>query len=409
MGDRIEATLVRYEDDEALLAVRGADGREGLRLVPVSELGGYDLVEEGSADPALEAELKAWETPFPSWRPASERVAGALLGAALGDALGVRYENMSANRLSRFLPGDLADGMGFASDDTEHAAMTVAAIAEGGGDPARFARAMARRLRLWFAAVPPGVGLATLKSCARLCLGVPPERSGVFSAGNGPLMRAPVIGAAFDERENRLAHVRAATVITHRDPKALRAADAVSEMTALASSLYPGTMPTARQVLDLLRPGAAECAEWDGLVAKLAEAMDAGDSPRAFAVAIGHGRGVSGYIYPSAFVAIHAWWAGRGQAEAAIREALLCGGDTDSVAAVTGALCGATCGPDGLPARLLSAWRDRPLTVDALRRHAAALDGGPLPSIPWPLVALRNLAFLAWCVGVIARRALPPY
>jgi hypothetical protein len=72
--------------------------------------------------------------------------------------------------------------------------------------------------------LPAGVGLATLRACLRLVVGVPPARSGVFSAGNGPAMRAAIIGVCLGHTRERLrAHVRIATRITHTDPKAERA------------------------------------------------------------------------------------------------------------------------------------------------------------------------------------------
>jgi ADP-ribosylglycohydrolase len=135
----------------------------------------------------------------------------------VGDALGLPYEGLSpphiARRLSRHgrLRHGLVFGCGMLSDDTEHAFLTALALAEQRQDPRGFARALARRLRWWLAALPPAVGLATARGIARLWLGWPPERSGVHSAGNGPLMRAAVIGGVALDDDRLVALVAAST------------------------------------------------------------------------------------------------------------------------------------------------------------------------------------------------------
>ena len=95
-------------------------------------------------------------------------------------------------------------------------------------DSDQFARQLARRFRWWLFGVPAGIGLATLKSIIKLWFGFSPSRSGVFSAGNGPAMRSPILGVAIDDIERLRIFVRASTRITHTDPKALHGAFAVA-------------------------------------------------------------------------------------------------------------------------------------------------------------------------------------
>src|SRR5690606_2060675 len=111
---------------------------------------------------------------------------------------------------------------------TEHACMTAQALIASGGDPALFRRDLARRLRWWLAALPAGVGLATARSVGKLWLGVSPERSGVHSAGNGPAMRAPVIGVYARGLDELAALTDASTRITHTDQRAIDGARAVA-------------------------------------------------------------------------------------------------------------------------------------------------------------------------------------
>ena len=121
---------------------------------------------------------------------------GCLLGTAVGDALGLPREGLSPEKAGRLFGDEvrhrLIAGRGMLSDDTEHAAMTAQALTRHVGDADAFGRDLAWRLRWWSLALPPGVGLATARACMKLWLGFSYESSGVFSAGNGPLMRAPV-------------------------------------------------------------------------------------------------------------------------------------------------------------------------------------------------------------------------
>src|SRR5206468_1623201 len=87
-----------------------------------------------------------------------------------------------------------------------------------------------------------GIGLATLRAIVKSCIGFPPHRSGVFSAGNGPAMRSPIIGVVWGHDSAELASfVRRSTVITHTDPKAYHGALAV----ALAAHLSATHADTA--------------------------------------------------------------------------------------------------------------------------------------------------------------------
>lgn len=70
---------------------------------------------------------------------------GALLGAAVGDALGIAYENLSPRRGLRLFPRTdayhLLPNVGLISDDAEHVLMTARALAHSGGNPDLFCAA----------------------------------------------------------------------------------------------------------------------------------------------------------------------------------------------------------------------------------------------------------------------------
>ena len=330
---------------------------------------------------------------------------GCLLGGALGDALGLPMEGLGARRIARRLRGPLRPsfflGRNMVSDDTEHAVMTALSLIEEEADPARFARRLARRLRWWMAALPAGIGLATARSIIKLWLGWSPDGSGVESAGNGPTMRAPVIGVWFAEDPGlRKAFVEASTLLTHTDPRALEAAQVVAGAAVLACA----GETDADHILESLQPHLASedfLDRWKEMRAALA----AGETAGALADRIGRKRGyVSGFAPDSTAVALYAWLRHRGDFTATVEAVIRAGGDTDSVAAVAGALAGIDVGPAGIPDRWKRAWLDWPIRPESM---AALAAGKTFPYPVWPLALLRNLGFLIVVLGHGLRRLLP--
>ena len=156
-----------------------------------------------------------------------EKFQGALLGAAVGDALGLPREGLSPSRATRLfgtapLKHSLVFHKGLTSDDTEHACMVGQSLLVSHDNPTLFARVLAWKLRFWLLGLPAGVGFATLRSILKLWLGFSPQSSGVFSAGNGPAMRAPILGVYAsslpDPKTFLQQFVTASTQITHSDP-----------------------------------------------------------------------------------------------------------------------------------------------------------------------------------------------
>src|SRR5581483_3062750 len=89
-------------------------------------------------------------------------VVGAILGTAVGDALGLPYENLSRRRGVRLLGEPdrhrFFFGRGMVSDDTEHTCLVAQALLASGGDAERFSRQLGWRLRWWLLSLPVGLG-----------------------------------------------------------------------------------------------------------------------------------------------------------------------------------------------------------------------------------------------------------
>ena len=328
-----------------------------------------------------------------------DRLAGLLLGTAVGDSLGLPAEGLGPRTIAIRWKGiwrhRFFNGRGMISDDTEHTAMVAQCLLDHPTDPEGFQRALGRRLRWWLLCLPAGVGLATARAIMKLWLGIPPTRSGVASAGNGPAMRSAVIGAFFaHDPELRRRFVEASSQITHTDPRAVIAARAVAEIAALACTRSEDPPFPRLQSLsgDL---------EWAKLVAALQAAHADNLSVSGLALRLGLAKGVSGYAYHSVPIAIYAWLRHRGDFSAALEQAMNCGGDTDTVGAITGALAGADIGTGGIPAQLITDIAEWPRSTRWLRALAGRLAEqtsrtepvGPLPLF-WPALPLRNLVFL---------------
>lgn len=160
---------------------------------------------------------------------------------ALGDSFGFPYENMSPALINRIKPElkyplDVNKIKNTITDDTEHLVMTYLALIDSQNSQQiekDFERSLSKRLRTWFLTLPAGIGMATLKSLSKLTIGISPSKTGVFSAGNGPLMRAPIIGAFyFDNEDLRKQIVHVSTTITHTDPLAELASHSVADIVA---------------------------------------------------------------------------------------------------------------------------------------------------------------------------------
>ena len=349
-----------------------------------------------------------------------EAATGCLLGTTVGDALGLPCEGLSRRRQLKLFPSlegyHLVLGKGMCSDDTDHSCMVAQAIAVSGGNPRRFASSLAWRLRFWLLGLPAGVGFATLRSILKLWLFFPPQFSGVRSAGNGPAMRSALLGVCFSQDDAALVqHVAAATGITHRDPKAEAGALAVA---LAARSAMRGE--SAEQFLAHLRRFLAPLGdagrELIGLVERAAASAARGEPTAAFADSFGCTNAVTGYMYHTVPAALHAWLSFPQDLPGALKAAIRCGGDTDTIAAITGAIVGAGVGKRGIPeAWLANLWdwprgvrwielvAERAVDASSQRRRASALF---VP--PW-WILIRNLGFLVIVLAHGFRRLAPPY
>lgn len=290
------------------------------------------------------------------------------------------------------------------SDDTEHTVFVAQCLAANPRDAEEFQRLLAWKFRWWLLCLPAGVGFATLRSILKLWVGFSVHKSGVFSAGNGPAMRSAVLGAKFSEDPDKLSdYVRASTRLTHSDPRAETAALAVALTAAWAVNNAAEEATDA--MCALWRSAGPLDEEWQALLDRLCEARRCGCSVAEFATALGLQWGVGGYAYHTVPVALYVWLRHGRDFRACLEAVLNCGGDTDTVAAIAGALATLR-GP--IPPEWLGKIRDFPISVAYLRKLTNSLETSTRPPyFAWPLLPVRNLAFLAIVLAHGFRRLIP--
>jgi len=308
----------------------------------------------------------------------TDRAVGALLGAAAGDALGVPYEYGSRPLTGepRMLGGGLGGiAPGQWSDDTEMAC-AIALVSATGADLRTEAAldAIAGQFLRWYDDNPPDLGLQTRTVLSqrpasaaqmRVIAADLHNRTG-RTAGNGSLMRtAPVALAHLGDPDAIAAAARAVSALTHHDPVAGEAC--VLWCLAIELAVRTGRLD--------IRTGLGHVDEtyWAPLLTQ------------AETVTPAHYAHSNGWVV----AALLAAWSALSRT-ATLRDALIIavqgGGDTDTIAAITGALAGAAYGSSTIPfdwRRTLHGWpglRARDLTRLA---YLTANDGQPGPG-GWP-------------------------
>jgi ADP-ribosyl-[dinitrogen reductase] hydrolase len=347
----------------------------------------------------------------------SDKFRGLMIGTAVGDSLGLPSEGFGPKTIAALgwihWKQRLIFGKGMVSDDTEHTLFVAQALLCHNSNSEEFKKSLAWKLRWWLLSVPASIGLGTLKAIMKLWFFIPLDRSGVISAGNGPAMRSAIIGAYFFNDKIKINEfVHYATELTHRDPRALVGAIAVSYAAAFGMASAINKKPDIESFLNILRSISLSDKEWTKLVEAIGNGLKQGLSVSDFACSINLHKGVSGYIYHTVPVAIYAWLRYYGDFKTSLTETLNCGGDTDTVGAITGALAGVTTGENGIPTEWVKNIWEWPRSVSVLRKVADALAGqNNSPTKPiryfWPGLIFRNILFITIVLVHLFLRLIP--
>lgn len=327
------------------------------------------------------------------WR---DRAAGALVASAAGDALGAGYEFTHPGpdaAIGMFGGGPFDWAPGEWTDDT---AMTlaVARVTATGADlntPAGL-DAVAAGFIEWYDSNPKDIGHQTravlsARAGTAAAMAETASRISGLKGGNGSLMRTAAVGLAYldDTPEAAAACARAAArvaALTHDDLRATQACQIWSH--AIRHAVLHGTFDGVHGYLDRIGNEAARF--WRPLLGQ-AESGSPDDFPK------------NGWVVHALQTA---WWAitraphhaDPRHLPAALELAVRAGGDTDTTAAIAGALLGARWGASAVPTawrRLLHGWPG--LTADDLDRLAVlTATGGSQDAAPVPVDAAAVLA-----------------
>ena len=352
----------------------------------------------------------------------NDRLKGLLIGTSIGDSVGLPAEGISRLRNHKMFQGKWEQGLffgcGMISDDTEHTIFVAQCLISSGDSLPIFSRRLAWCLKLWLLSLPAGIGLATLRSIMRLWLGYSPSKSGVYSAGNGAAMRSAIIGAYFAHNTNLLEQfVTSSTRMTHTDERALIGAKAIAYLTAYIIREDLNQPPELEKLEELLQSIDNNEPKWIKRVNQLISSLRHNLSVSEFAEVIGQRQGISGYVYNTVPMAIYSWYHHFACFRDGLEAVYNCGGDTDTVGAITGSLLGVTLGDQRIPRSWQERLVDYPRNLHLLKLIAAKLTKNinnnyfasqPI-NYPWWWVIPRNIFFLVIVLCHGFRRLFPPY
>lgn len=306
------------------------------------------------------------------------KATGCLAGVALGDALGRATEFMTREQirarygwLNHFAPPmdthpAHGDPLGKITDDTEQTLVIARLLAEGVEPltPERVAQAFVEWANKGFS---PYLGPSTRRALIRLIEGESPYETGKQGTTNGAAMRVAPIGIVHAgdpstslraSLDGALRDAVAASIPTHNTRNAIQGAAAVACAVAAAMA----SDATIERVIAAAQEGARrgrEFGEWSWatplekrieLAVRLVnQATDLNSALQSLYDFVGVGLDPAESVASAMGVVV----ATRGDPMAAIFAGVNIGGDTDTIAAIAGGICGALRGIEAIDSTMV--------------------------------------------------------
>lgn len=295
----------------------------------------------------------------------TEHARGAMIGLAIGDALGMPTQSMSAERIIECYGGPvrrlmdavpqqpIAPNMkaGSVTDDTEQAFVLAARLIEDHGriDNDAYAQDLLR----WEAKMKEKgsldlLGPSTKAALQALAEGVDPELTGRFGTTNGGAMRATPVGIAFIPGNALAEEAWRSCVVTHNTMQGIESTTLVAAAVSLAIAGERGFLSKALAFVESQPPRGNWSAK-ASVVARVKMFMewavreDGSMSDGEFATILRRDCGTSVEANESVAAAFAIATRFFDKPTEALCFAASLGGDTDTIAAITGAWHG----PDG--------------------------------------------------------------
>lgn len=298
--------------------------------------------------------------------------------AALVERAGDEAPEDLEMQASRWLPGGV-----YAEDTQQALAVCDCLIHEEDLNGESFAGLLCRLSQPrgrgdWFG-VLRGVGRSFKESIRSLEDGEDWRRSGQESSSNGAAMRVAPLGVYFrDDTDKLKQRVIDQSVLTHRDPMAIAAAQAIAHAVALVLPMRkaPAAGELLTQILDQVRAAEELAAgQEEGMIpnvaalknsfsdalAKLSDYLELpleeglakiAEHAEATSERPGVG-GTGGYVLSSVVTSLYIFLRHLGTYESAVLAAVNQGGEADTMGAIVGGLAGALHGFQAIPARWL--------------------------------------------------------
>jgi ADP-ribosylglycohydrolase len=299
-----------------------------------------------------------------------------LVGQGVADALGMPFETRKpddpflvnwdgtyqASEYHQLRPGQW-------TDDTMMAKIVMESLYICGGF---YPRDIAQRYQHWYLAGPlRGMGTTTKKAMQNLRAGMSWNESGVVGAeGNGTAMRAAPFGAFYQEDPLTAAQFsRMEANITH---KSLEAEEGSAAVAVAVSLLWTGAEPQdiVTKTIEYLRESKVKLA-----LSRLAFYQKTNDVSAIEALKLFGTKAHVVQTVPSAFAAFVL----TSSYEEAVLTSIRSGGDTDTTAAIAGALAGTYYGFKSIPKKYREGLED----WEHLRRIESKINIGPRTSVLW--------------------------
>jgi len=275
-----------------------------------------------------------------------------LVGCAIGDALGNPFEMKPAISPSlttwdglfkaggTFWKGDAGQ---YTDDTLMSIALSKSIIQSSGFDPKDVAN---EYLNWYLSKNTRGIGITTATALENLKLGYSWEQSGLISSksgGNGTAMRAAPIGLAYRNKLNLvLKYAIEDASITHNSLEPKMGSCAIALATAILTDRDVGTIAMSSLLGNII--SVLLDSEVKSKLQDVQKALHEKIDPKVVLASIG----TSGYVPESVGAAFYCLLA-TSSFEDAVVMAVRGGGDTDTIAAMTGAMAGTYYGLDGIP------------------------------------------------------------
>jgi len=275
----------------------------------------------------------------------ADKFEGCLLGLALGDCLGASWEGYRGTEVAEAYYDDRFDPINLRisewTDDTAMAMATAQSIVDTGMvDGAD----LAAKYLAWFESGGRGIGRATYHSMRRLQSGTPwneAGQKGEYATSNGVAMRIAPVGLFHACDISGLAEdCRICGIITHRNEDAIAGAVAVAHAVATAAAGELSIDTLAVQMSSV-----ASSPQVSSLILRAGELVEVGQSPLAALSELGLGGSVYETV-PTVVYCIMRW---PDDPVKGLVSAVVNGGDTDTRAAMVGAIWGAQRGASAWP------------------------------------------------------------